>query len=85
MFHNTVSKTLNEKFRKHFGPYLPGSKPTHLRSLYAVLAYEAFAPKSHSFNSYAADILGHGEDDTYTAQSYDDFHFAHQSLFTENQ
>jgi hypothetical protein len=73
--HNRVSKTLNERFKKTFGPFLPESKPTHLRSLYATLAYEAFAPEGHYFPSYAADILGHGAEDTYTAQSYMDFHF----------
>lgn len=73
--HNRVSKTLNERFKKTFGPFLPGSKPTHLRSLYATLAYETFAPEGHYFPSYAADILGHGAEDTYTAQSYMDFHF----------
>jgi hypothetical protein len=71
--HHTLSKTLNEKFRKLFGKALPGCKPTNLRSLYATLAFQTFAPKNHAFNSYAADILGHDDEDTATARSYEDF------------
>jgi hypothetical protein len=71
--HNRVSKTLNEKFKRHYGKLLPQCKPTHVRSLYALIAYQAFSNERRSFDSYAASILGHKANDTFTAQHYDDF------------
>ena len=71
--HNRVSKTLNEKFKRHYGKLLPQCKPTHVRSLYALISYQVFSSERRSFDSYAASILGHKANDTFTAQHYDDF------------
>lgn len=73
--HNTVSKTLNEKFKRVYGKLLPQCKPTHVRSMYALLCYQTFSSERRSFDSYAASILGHKTNDTFTAQHYDDFFF----------
>jgi hypothetical protein len=48
--------------------------PKDLRAAYATIAYERFAPEKQTFNSYAASVLGHSEDDINTSLSYDVFY-----------
>ena len=77
-FHNAVSKEIGQKVKKHYqGILAPNSKgtlqPKDLRSAYAIICYDFFGHESTSMSKYFSMVLGHGETDVMTAQSYVDF------------
>lgn len=67
-FHNRYSRTIGQKL-KHFNFY-GVSQPKDLRNLYAAYCIKKFKPVDISDVAYVSKILGHGEDDLNTANSY---------------
>lgn len=79
-FHNAASKELNQRVKKHFAAIFAGPhKPKDLRAAYAEIAYHLFCDDpSIAKQQYGSNILGHGEDDASTSESYVDFYIANQ-------
>jgi hypothetical protein len=76
LFHDRTEKTLREACTRYFGKLIPQCTPHDLRKIYAVIAYDWFAPPDMSIGRYASEILGHSEGDLVTVQSYQDFYLA---------
>lgn len=75
-FHDRIGKTIRESCTRHFSPYITACSPHDLRRVYAIIAYDWFAPPDMSANRYISEILGHNENDLGTVQSYHDFYLA---------
>lgn len=75
-FHDRTAKTLREMCTKHFDQLVEDCTPHDLRKIYAVIAYDWFAPVDMSVGRYVSEILGHNEGDLATVQSYQDFYLA---------
>lgn len=75
-FQDCTGKTLRETCTRYFGKLIPKCTPHDLRKIYAVIAYDWFAPPDMSVGRYASEILGHSEGDLATVQSYQDFYLA---------
>lgn len=75
-FHNAASKELNIRVKKHFANIFEGPhKPKDLRAAYAEIAYFLFCEdQSIAKQQYGSNILGHGEEDASTSESYVDFY-----------
>jgi hypothetical protein len=74
LFHNRCAKDLHKRavvFAPAFSDQT--AKPKDLRSAYAELAWLLFDERRTGKALFLSRILGHGEDDLLTAQSYDDF------------
>jgi hypothetical protein len=71
-----VGKTLKEACTRYFHAYIPDVSPYDLRRVYVVIAHHRFALPKQDLNAYIPTILGHGDTDTTTANSYKDFYLA---------
>lgn len=74
LFHNRASKNLSLRVKKHFEPFFKDPKIKDLRSLYGEISYYLLDDNSITKMRYMSDILGHGETDNLTGQSYLDFY-----------
>lgn len=77
-FNARVNGTINRNLRSHptiarFWPKEDRLMGKCLRSLYAEIAYQVFAPSSVAKTVHYAQTLGHGEKDTATSLSYMDY------------
>lgn len=74
-FHNNVSKYLSLNVKKHFSSFVEGDiTPKDLRSIYSTIVLSTMKKnKSQSDQRYVAIILGHGDDDLNTSNSYFDY------------
>lgn len=75
-FHNAASKELNTRVKRHFAAIFEGPhKPKDLRAAYAEIAYSLFCDNpAIAKQQYGSNILGHGEEDASTSESYVDFY-----------
>lgn len=70
-----TSKQQNETVRQYFSQYFEGKITAYsLRPAYALIAADRYKPETITGRAYFAEILGHSEDDTATAASYEDFY-----------
>ena len=76
VFHERFGKNIREACTRHFRHFIPNCAPHDLRRVYAIIAYDWFAPPDMSGNRYISEILGHSEHDLGTVQSYHDFYLA---------
>lgn len=76
VFHERFGKTIREACTRYFQSHIPDCSPHDLRRVYAIIAYDWFAPPDMSANRYISEILGHSENDLGTVQSYHDFYLA---------
>ena len=74
-FHNNISKYLSLNVKKHFSEFVEGDvTPKDLRSIYSTIVLATMKKnKSQSDQRYVAVILGHGDDDLNTSNSYFDY------------
>lgn len=74
-FHDNISKYLGLKVKKHFSSFVEGDiTPKDLRSIYSTIVLATMKKnKSQSDQRYVAVILGHGDDDLNTSNSYFDY------------
>jgi hypothetical protein len=74
-FHNNISKYLSLNVKKHFSVFVEGDiTPKDLRSIYSTIVLATMKKnKSQSDQRYVAVILGHGDDDLNTSNSYFDY------------
>jgi len=78
LFHNSCSKTLSVKSKDIYQDLFEGTpKPKDLRAIYALICFQEFNKKSENKridrSVYFSQILGHGDNDNYTCESYVDF------------
>ena len=80
LFNSIGSSKLSSKVKKHYSGLFEGNqKVKDLRAIYAELAYDNYVNNEKtqfvtvSKNKFFANILGHGEDDVITCNSYFDF------------
>jgi Telomere resolvase len=79
LFHNSVSKELSSRVKKHFAKAFEGtSKVKDLRAIYALICFTNFnkitTNKKIDRDVYFSKILGHSADDITTCGSYVDFY-----------
>jgi integrase len=71
LFHNTCSKAISGIAKKAFVNVVEDeTTPKDLRAIYACLAQELFNDGSVAITRYIANLLGHGEKDNETCNSY---------------
>lgn len=75
-FKDANSSPLSQKVKKRFGEFILSPRVKDLRAAYAEIAYERFGTQGVSKTRFFSDILGHGENDIVTGQSYIDFYLA---------
>jgi integrase len=73
-FKDTASSPLSKKVKKHFGEFILDPRVKDLRAAYAEVAYKLFGSPDIAKSRFFSDILGHGENDIVTGQSYIDFY-----------
>jgi len=72
-----TAKAINDVVRKQFGRYFQGRITAYaLRPAYALVCVHMFKPETVTNRAYIAKLLGHSNDDTATAASYEDFYLA---------
>lgn len=72
-----TSKQQNEVARQYFSRFFEGKITAYsLRPAYALIAATLHKPETMTQRAYFAEVLGHSEDDTATAASYEDFYLA---------
>lgn len=75
LFHNRCSKALSVRVKRHFSDFIDRSpKVKDLRPIYAIITHSTLERKGVSVKTYISDILGHGELDQTTGESYTDFY-----------
>jgi hypothetical protein len=78
LFHACGSKELSRRVKKHFYPFIDDPAVKDLRAAYAEICYHKFGAIDIAKSRFFSDILGHGESDNITGQSYIDFYIAKQ-------
>jgi len=73
-FHDRGSPALSVRVKKHFSPFIDTPTVKDLRAAYAEICYDRFGEVTIAKSRFFSDILGHGEDDNLTGQSYIDFY-----------
>jgi Telomere resolvase len=73
-FHDRGSPALSVRVKKHFSAFIDTPTVKDLRAAYAEICYDRFASVRISKSRFFSDILGHGQDDNLTGQSYIDFY-----------
>jgi integrase len=74
LFHDRGSPALSVRVKKHFSPFIDTPTVKDLRAAYAEICYDRFGSIRIAKSRFFSDILGHGEDDNLTGQSYIDFY-----------
>lgn len=74
LFHDTGSRELSIRVKKHFSPFIDDPTVKDLRAAYAEVCYDKFGTIRKAKTRFFSEILGHGQDDNITGQSYIDFY-----------
>lgn len=85
--HDRVSRSCSKVIDKHFNGFLEPDviKLYDLRAIYATIAYKVFAPVDMHNTRYYSKILGHGEDDSSTGESYAKFYLGEEQCRSLNR
>ena len=78
LFHDCGSKELSLRVKRHFSKFIDNPAVKDLRAAYAEVCYDRFGSVRKAKTRFFSEILGHGEDDNITGQSYIDFYIAEQ-------
>lgn len=76
LFHDCGSRELSLRVKRHFSDFIDNPAVKDLRSAYAEICYDKFGTIKTAKSRFFSDILGHGENDITTGQSYLDFYIA---------
>ncbi len=74
LFHDCGSRELSLRIKRHFSDFIDNPAVKDLRSAYAEICYDKFGTVRKAKTRFFSEILGHGEDDNITGQSYIDFY-----------
>lgn len=74
LFHDCGSRELSLRVKRHFSEFIDNPAVKDLRSAYAEICYDKFGTVRKAKTRFFSEILGHGEDDNITGQSYIDFY-----------
>jgi Telomere resolvase len=74
LFHDCGSRELSLRVKRHFSDFIDNPAVKDLRAAYAEVCYDRFGTVRKAKTRFFSDILGHGEDDNITGQSYIDFY-----------
>ena len=74
LFHDCGSRELSLRVKKHFSEFIDNPAVKDLRAAYAVVCYDKFGTVRKAKTRFFSEILGHGQDDNITGQSYIDFY-----------
>jgi len=74
LFHDRGSPALSLRVKKHFSEFIDQPTVKDLRAAYAEVCYDKFGSVRVAKTRFFSDILGHGQDDNITGQSYIDFY-----------
>jgi hypothetical protein len=74
LFHSCGSKELSRRVKRHFSDFIEDPTVKDLRAAYAEVCYLRFGSEQIAKSRFFSDILGHGEEDNLTGQSYLDFY-----------
>jgi len=74
LFHDCGSRELSLRVKRHFSEFIDNPAVKDLRSAYAEICYDKFGTVRKAKTRFFSEILGHGEDDNITGQSYVDFY-----------
>lgn len=66
------------RVKRHFSEFIDNPAVKDLRAAYAEICYDKFGTIKIAKSRFFSDILGHGENDITTGQSYLDFYIAEQ-------
>ena len=78
LFHDCGSRELSLRVKRHFSDFIDNPAVKDLRSAYAEICYDKFGTVRKAKTRFFSEILGHGEDDNITGQSYIDFYIEEQ-------
>ena len=74
LFHDCGSRELSLRVKRHFSDFIDNPAVKDLRAAYAEVCYDKFGTVRKAKTRFFSEILGHGEDDNITGQSYIDFY-----------
>ena len=74
LFHDCGSRELSLRVKRHFSDFIENPAVKDLRAAYAEVCYHKFGTIRKAKTRFFSEILGHGEDDNITGQSYVDFY-----------
>jgi Telomere resolvase len=74
LFHDCGSRELSLRVKRHFSEFIDNPAVKDLRASYAEICYDKFGTVRKAKTRFFSEILGHGEDDNITGQSYIDFY-----------
>lgn len=74
LFHDCGSRELSLRVKRHFSEFIDNPAVKDLRASYAEICYDKFGTIRKAKTRFFSEILGHGEDDNITGQSYIDFY-----------
>jgi len=80
LFHDCGSRELSLRVKRHFSEFIYNPAVKDLRSAYAEICYGKFGTVRKAKTRFFSEILGHGEDDNITGQSYIDFYIEEQEI-----
>ena len=80
LFHACGSKELSRRVKRHFSEFMDDPAVKDLRAAYAEVCYHRFGSEKITKSRFFSDILGHGEDDNLTGQSYLDFYIQKEEV-----
>ena len=78
LFHDCGSRELSLRVKRHFSDFIDNPAVKDLRAAYAEICYDKFGTVRKAKTRFFSEILGHGEDDNITGQSYIDFYIEEQ-------
>lgn len=74
LFHDRGAPSLSLRVKRHFSDFIENPTVKDLRAAYAEVCYREFGNVTIAKSRFFSDILGHGENDNLTGQSYLDFY-----------
>jgi hypothetical protein len=74
LFHDCGSRELSTRVKRHFSNFIESPATKDLRAAYAEVCYDKFGSVRKAKTRFFSEILGHGQDDNITGQSYIDFY-----------
>jgi len=74
LFHDCGSRELSLRVKRHFSDFIDNPAVKDLRAAYAEVCYDKFGTVRKAKTRFFSEILGHGQDDNITGQSYIDFY-----------
>jgi len=78
LFHDCGSRELSLRVKRHFSEFIDNPAVKDLRAAYAEVCYDKFGTVRKAKTRFFSEILGHGQDDNITGQSYIDFYIQEQ-------